>query len=198
MVDSENMFEKRKFVITTAVSIVSLLLGTLVGSYIDIWTIKSNQEYSKNIEDLRFEYSIIENALNLNNADERIKSLDFALKVGLFSEIDTTALKQAISTQQLPNLSRRNEGYIDAITLVDMLFIIEDFYKKNQRVPYRMAEIENAYRLDLHYKILGKFNIKYQAIAEKEFRLHFAHSDDILGNQNDIIYEFEDLPMNKN
>ena len=186
-----------QFIITTLVSILVGILGIVLGSYTDILNTQSNNETASLLEDKKFEYSIIENALSQEKYEQKVASLEFAINIGLISAIDTTALKKIIDEQKLPDISRNYEGFIDGLTMTDILWLIQGFYEENDRVPYNSEELDSSFRMDLHYKILGKDKVRYQAVSEENFRLVFAFNDDELGTADDKIYEFKDLPMNK-
>lgn len=155
--------------------IISGAIGLIIGGLVD-WKTKDT------LASKEFEYRLIESSLSgdINSAQ---RNLNFLLDIGLISKIDTGVLRDKIKSQDLP----ATVGYWDGYTMANLSSLLGSFYRRNDRFPKSLDEFRRAFPIELHLRILGMPNIRYQSLGDQseDCKLSFAGEDNRWGTDDD-------------
>ncbi|HPE56381.1 MAG TPA: hypothetical protein P5514_14590 [Bacteroidales bacterium] len=167
-----------------SIPILTAAIGVVIGGLVD-WT-KENSLESK-----KFEYRLIENALNENSVYEASSQLNFLLDIGMITSVDTAVLRDKINEEKLPVLGNYLFGY----AFGNMAGILGSYYLKTKQLPANIEEFDKLSNFALHYQILGKQNVKYFKVGDNDFQLIFYGPDNIPKTEDDKVYTMKDLKL---
>jgi len=164
------------------VPIITGAIGVVIGGLVE-W------KKEDSLAQKQFEYSLIENALTKEEGLAQ-QELNFLLELGLITKIDTTALRVRIENANLPAV-----GYWDGFVISNLKGLLAAFYRRNNKFPKDMNEFVLAFPLSLHLKIIGKQNLRYQAMGNDsaDCLLSFAGKDNRWGTADDKTYDTNDV-----
>jgi len=166
--------------------IVSAGIGVIIGGLVD-W------KKEDTLEDKKFEYRLIENALNAESLHDATKELNFLMDIGMIASVDTSILRQKVKESDLPILG----NYLNGFAQGNMVGTLAGYYKRTKRLPANFEEFDRIGNFALHYQVLGKQNIRYVKAGENDFQLIFFGPDNIAKTEDDKVVTMKDLKINR-
>lgn len=149
---------------------------------------------TRELEKQKFKNELIQDALNQGIGENAAKYIEILITAGLLENED-------INSDSIEYLANYNKGRKDSRLMSSFLGAIKNYVALKGSVPSNLGDLQNTFPIkptlkEIHDKIYYVTNLT-NANIETKAKIRFAGFDDLLFNNDDVVYEYKNENLYK-